>query len=58
MEAAPGTTATLLDVAGRTVLRAAPADKPLLLDGVAPGLYVVRVAAPDGTVRSRRLVVR
>ncbi len=58
LEAAPGATATLLDVTGRVVRRARFTDSALTLDGLAPGLYVVRVTAPDGVATSRRLVVR
>ncbi len=58
LEAAPGATATLLDVTGRVVRRAVLTDAPLTLDGLAPGLYVVRVAAPGGVETSRRLVVQ
>ena len=52
----------VLDALGRAVATSslAPDTSNFDLDvrGLAPGLYVVRLTAADGTATSRRLVVR
>ncbi len=58
IEGAPGAAITVADLLGRPVRRATLARTALTLDGLAPGLYVVRLTAADGTATSRRLVVR
>ncbi len=55
---APGAALVVVDMLGRPVRRATLTDAPLALDGLAPGVYGVRLTAPDGRTASRRLVVQ
>jgi len=55
----PGSRVRLLDVTGRGVgsWRVGTSDPTLALDGVAPGLYLLRVDLPGGDVVRRKIAV-
>lgn len=58
VEGPTGSAVVVADVLGRPVRQVQLTGEELTLTGLAPGVYVVRVAAPDGRVSSRRLVVQ
>ena len=59
-ETAVPTHLTLLDLTGRVVRAAGPAQRHhvLSLGGLAPGVYLLRAEGPGGTTAVQRLLVR